>query len=315
MKREIKPFCAASVISAVIALLFPIMTFTLLGFAISNGFEPKKLLAILVGVALSYFVGKPILLNIFNSKFSFGESSFTISYYEDLKNFNQNNRFSIPKKKEITIEYKNLANYGVFKTGDLKKGGRDDNNRKIAIFVNDGIPIPVIIPQFATNLQDIMIFNDKDGNSVVIDTKMYSKKQVSEIFAILKSKSDNPPLNDFDEFDSKLPGWVLGAMTIAMMLVSVIIGLNLPKLEAMIVPSHSAPYSSPLQIIYGIGLIFSIPGIMGLIVCKTNTGAKAQESTLMSLKSAKKFFMAFLIFGIAATIGGFILSLLIDWPQ
>lgn len=310
--KEFKPFCFTSLAFIFVGLLFPLMTVALLVLSIHNGFDGQKILALLIGLVLSFVVGRLSILKIFDSKIVFHDNEFTVFYYETANSTNRKFEF-FPKRKSLTIKYSNLYQYGVFKSGDLKKGGRDERQRKIAVFVNDGVPVPVIIPHFAEALKDIMMFNDTNGNSVIVETKPYSEKQVLEILKILKEKAKIEPLNNFANV--KRNSWIWGLIGIATLILGAIIGLKLPVLEALIVTSHGEEYNSPFKILYGIAPMFAGLGAVGAIICKRNIGAKAQETTLMQVESAIKFFNCFLFGGIAVTVIGFILSIFIDWPQ
>lgn len=306
MNKTIRPFCSTSIVLICVCLLFPTMTVALIIFSLTNGFDEKNLFGIGLGLILSFLIAKPLILTLLSSKIVLKESSFIIYYFENLKAFNKNNLLKFPKYKSIEIDYSDVTEYGVFKSIELKKNGRDEQNRKIFLFYNNGIAIPVIMPKMIDDLQDLIVFNDSCGDSVVLDAKMFSKKQIIEVFDVVEKKSGKAPLQKIVK--NNLPSWFWGGTMIGLICLGVFVGYRLIALDRLIIPSHGGDYNSPFKIMYMLGPAFSAMGVGGLLMCKLNGGEKTQ--LLSSVDSAKKLFIAVIIGGIVATVVGFSLSVL-----
>lgn len=306
MNKTIRPFCSTSVLLLFVCLLFPIISIVLLVFSFINGFSEKHLIFAALGFVLSFLIAKPLILTLLSSKIVLKENSFIIHYFEDLKTFNKNNLFKFPKYKSIEIDYSDVTKYGVFKSIELKKDGRDEQNRKIFLFYNNGIAIPVIIPKMIDDLQELIVFNDSCGASIVLDAKMFSKKQIVKVFDVVEKKSGKMPLQKIVK--NNLPSCFLGGTMIGLICLGVFIGYRLIALDKLIIPSHDGDYNSPFRIMYMLGPAFSAIGVGGLLACKFNGGEKTQ--LLSSVASAKKLFIAVIIGGIVATVVGFSLSVL-----
>lgn len=305
MNKIIKPFCGASVMLSLLCLLFPAMTVALFTFCVSNGFSGRNIIGLILGIVVSFLVSKPLVLTLISSEISFNEDGFKIRYFENLKTFNKNNIFTFPKYKTVEFKYSEITEYGVFKSGELRKGGQDDLHRIIFLFYKKNKAIPVIMPKVVDDLQEFMIFNDSNGTSVVLDTKMYSRKQVLEIFHIIKTKSNKSPLKNMEKL--ALPPWSTGGLLIGLICLGILIGFKLMDVDQMLVPSHDKDYNSIFRVMYLLGPAFSSIGLGGFLLCKFNSNEKPE--TLDSVNSAKILFLTVIIGGIIATIAGFFLSI------
>lgn len=306
MNKNIKPFCGTSIVLICVCLLFPIMTVSLFVFCLINGFSEKNLFGIGLGIALSFFIAKPLMLTLISSQITLKENSFQIRYFENLKTFNKNNWFKLPKYKTVEFMYSDIAKYGIFKFGELRKGGQDDQHRTIFIFNNSKTGTQIVMPRLIDDLQEFMVFNDTMGTSVVLDTKIFSKKQVLEIFDVIHKKSGKAPLQRV--IKQNLPPMFFGGFTICLVGLGVFIGYKLVELDELIVPMHDKDYNSLLRVLYMFGPAFSALGIGGLLACKFNSSESTQ--LVSSVDEAKKLFIAVILGGIIATMVGFSLSVL-----
>lgn len=305
MNRTIKPFSMVSVLAIAICLLFPAITLALLVYGIANGFSESCIYGIPLGIVLSFFVAKPIVQELVSVRIKLKENGIEIHYFENLKTFNRDDKFKCPKYKIVEFKYAEITDYGVFNVTELRKGGQDDQHRRIFTFSNNGVPIPIIMPKKFDDVRDMVVFNDCNGNSVVLDAKHFGKKQIFELFSTIEKCSEKVPLKNTEP--KKLPNGIVGIIGIMSMLLGGLIGLNLAKLDVYLVPSHGADYNSPLQIMYILGPCFVGLGITGVLVCSF----QKEEPQTISLDSAKKLFAGVTIAGLGATVVGFLLSILI----
>ncbi len=305
MNKTIKPFSLISVFGIAVCLFFPVITLVLLVYGIINGFSESSIYGIPLGLVLSVFVAKPIVQELISIRITLKDNSMEIRYFENLKTFNRENKFKFPKYKTFEFKYAEITEYGVFNITELRKGGRDEQHRRIFTFSSGGVPIPIIMPKKFDDVRDLVVFNDYNGNSVVLDAKHFSKKQIFEIFGTVEKGSGKSPLKNSGY--GELPKGVRIAMLVGTLCVGAVIGLNLPKLDAFLVPSHGVGYSSPLQILYTLGPIFASLGLGGLLMCRL----QKEEPQTITLDGAKKLFTGITVAGLVATIAGFALSVLI----
>lgn len=306
MNKMIKPFNMVSALAIAICLIFPVVTLVLLVYGIINGFSESCIYGIPLGIVLSFFVAKPIVQELVSVKITLKDNSVEIRYFENLKTFNRDNKFKFPKYKTVEFKYAEITDYGVFNITELRKGGQDDQHRRIFTFSSNGVPIPIIMPKKFDDVRDMVVFNDCNGNSVVLDAKHFGKKQIFEVFTTIENRSGKAPLKNVGY--GELPKGFGAVLIIALLCIGAAIGLNLPKLDALIVPSHGANYNSPLQILYTLGPMFASLGIGGLLICRFQ---KEQPQTI-TLDGAKKLFAGITIAGICATVIGFLLSVFVN---
>lgn len=305
MNKTIKPFNLISVFAIAVCLLFPVTALALLVFGIVNGFSDSCIYGIPLALVLSVFVAKPIVQELVSIRITLKDNGMEIRYFENLKSFNQDNKFKFPKYKTVEFKYAEITEYGVFNITELRKGGQDEYHRRIFTFSSDGVMIPIIMPKKFDDVRDLVVFNDCKGNSVVLDAKHFGKKQIFEVFGTVEKCSGKSPLKNLGY--GELPK---GTGTVAMfgaLGVGAVIGLSLPKLDAFLVPSHGVGYSSPLQILYTLGPIFASLGVGGLLMCRF----QKEEPQTITPNGAKMLFAGVTVAGLVATIVGFALSVLI----
>lgn len=305
MNKKIKPFNLISVFGIAVCLLFPVAALALLVFGIVNGFSESSIYGIPLGLVLSVFVAKPIVQELISIRITLKDNSMEIRYFENLKTFNRENKLKFPKYKTVEFKYAEITEYGVFNITELRKGGQDEQHRRIFTFSSGGVPIPIIMPKKFDDVRDLVVFNDCNGNSVVLDAKHFGKKQIFEVFGTVEKCSGKSPLKNlgYGEFPK-------GIGTVAMfgaLGVGAVIGLSLPKFDAFLVPSHGVGYSSPLQILYTLGPIFASLGVGGLLMCRF----QKEEPQTITPNGAKMLFAGVTVAGLVATIVGFALSVLI----
>lgn len=283
MNKTIKPFSLISVFGIAVCLLFPVITLVLLVYGIINGFSESSIYGIPLGLVLSVFVAKPIVQELVSIRITLKDNGMEIRYFENLKTFNRDNKFKLPKYKTVEFKYAEITEYGVFNITELRKGGQDEQHRRIFTFSSNGVPIPIIMPKKFDDVRDLVVFNDCNGNNVVLDAKHFGKKQIYEIFGTIEKGSGEAPLKNSGY--GELPKGIGIVMMGGALCVGAVIGLSLPKLDAFLVPSHGVGYSSPLQILYTLGPIFTSLGVGGLLMCRL----QKEESQTITTDGAKNF--------------------------
>ena len=307
MNKIIKPFNMVSVFGILICLLFPVITLALLVYGIVNGFSESSILGIPLGIVLSLFVAKPIVQELVSVRITLNDNEIEIRYFENIKSFNRDNKFKLPKYKTVVFKYAEITDYGVFNASELRKGGQDDQHRRIFMFYNNGVAIPVIMPRKVDDVRDMVVFNDCNGNSVVLDAKHFNSKQVFELFSTIEKRSGKAPLKKIGK--TKLPTRFVGIAGIfASIVLGCLISYGLIKLDEYFVPSHDADYNSLFRLMYGLGPLFAMMGIMGLVTCKVE---KEQPQTI-TIDDAKKLFTSIAFGGLGVTVIGFLLSVFVN---
>lgn len=305
MNKKIKPFNLISVFGIAVCLLFPVAALALLVFGIVNGFSESSIYGIPLGLVLSVFVAKPIVQELISIRITLKDNSMEIRYFENLKTFNRENKLKFPKYKTVEFKYAEITEYGVFNITELRKGGQDEQHRRIFTFSSGGVPIPIIMPKKFDDVRDLVVFNDCNGNSVVLDAKHFGKKQIFEVFGTVEKCSGKSPLKNLGY--GELPKGIGTVAMFGALGVGAVIGLSLPKFDAFLVPSHGVGYSSPLQILYTLGPIFASLGVGGLLMCRF----QKEEPQTITPNGAKMLFAGVTVAGLVATIVGFALSVLI----
>lgn len=187
-KTVVRPFEAGSLMLALVGFAFPAMLIYEAVSIILKGLAPERIVVIAVAAALTYFISVSALKIIFMSKFTFYEDHFEAVYFDAFMDHAKTFYKPIPSHK-VSVYYDDIEKFGSFESKQLRRNGRDDNNRLLALAKVKGKLVPFTLPVWFQDSRNYFIINDKLGNGYLIDGKLYSVGQVGSVLRNLEDAS------------------------------------------------------------------------------------------------------------------------------
>lgn len=256
---KITPFNLASVLLIMLDLIFVVVTVVLFCIGVNNGFEPRNIIGTVIGIGLTVFFGIHFSRYVFAQKIELYDDYFEITYVKNFKDNFTSSPLKLAPIETNRISYGELEKYGFFLQNDLKKGGRNDENRKVLIFSSGNIPMPFIVPDNVEKTQNLFIFNCTNGDAITVDASLYRFKQVQSLFCYLKEHTgiigaySNSPLKSITQVP--IVRISLGG---AYIIFCALISFSLRLLDTKINPLHKEPYSSDYISCYMVGSFVAI---------------------------------------------------------
>ena len=162
-KTVVRPFEAGSLMLALVGFAFPAMLIYEAVSIILKGLAPERIVVIAVAAALTYFISVSALKIIFMSKFTFYEDHFEAVYFDAFMDHAKTFYKPIPSHK-VSVYYDDIEKFGSFESKQLRRNGRDDNNRLLALAKVKGKLVPFTLPVWFQDSRNYFIINDKLGN-------------------------------------------------------------------------------------------------------------------------------------------------------
>lgn len=252
-KRVVRPFEAGSLLLALVGFAFPAMLIYEAVSIILKGSAPERIVVIAVAAALTYFISVSALKIIFMSKFTFYEDHFEAVYFDPFANHAKTFYKPIPSHK-VSVYYDDIEKFGSFESKQLRRNGRDDNNRLLALAKVKGKLVPFTLPVWFQDSRNYFIINDKLGNGYLIDGKLYSVGQVGSVLRNLEDASGKSAVGGYPSMSNLIGLKILFGFGLTMA-----IPLGLIRLESLLNPQHVMSYQSGLRTAYVVtGMIFGL---------------------------------------------------------
>ena len=252
-KTVVRPFEAGSLMLALVGFAFPAMLIYEAVSIILKGLAPERIVVIAVAAALTYFISVSALKIIFMSKFTFYEDHFEAVYFDPFANHAKTFYKPIPSHK-VSVYYDDIEKFGSFESKQLRRNGRDDNNRLLALAKVKGKLVPFTLPVWFQDSRNYFIINDKLGNGYLIDGKLYSVGQVGSVLRNLEDASGKSAVGGYPSMSNLIGLKILFGFGLTMA-----IPLGLIRLESLLNPQHVMSYQSGLRTAYVVtGMIFGL---------------------------------------------------------
>ena len=252
-KTVVRPFEAGSLMLALVGFAFPAMLIYEAVSIILKGMAPERIVVIAVAAALTYFISVSALKIIFMSKFTFYEDHFEAVYFDPFANHAKTFYKPIPSHK-VSVYYDDIEKFGSFESKQLRRNGRDDNNRLLALAKVKGKLVPFTLPVWFQDSRNYFIINDKLGNGYLIDGKLYSVGQVGSVLRNLEDASGKSAVGGYPSMSNLIGLKILFGFGLTMA-----IPLGLIRLESLLNPQHVMSYQSGLRTAYVVtGMIFGL---------------------------------------------------------
>ena len=220
---------------------------------ILKGLAPERIVVIAVAAALTYFISVSALKIIFMSKFTFYEDHFEAVYFDVFMDHAKTFYKPIPSHK-VSVYYDDIEKFGSFESKQLRRNGRDDNNRLLALAKVKGKLVPFTLPVWFQDFRNYFIINDKLGNGYLIDGKLYSVGQVGSVLRNLEDASGKSAVGGYPSMSNLIGLKILFGFGLTMA-----IPLGLIRLESLLNPQHVMSYQSGLRTAYVVtGMIFGL---------------------------------------------------------
>lgn len=252
-KTVVRPFEAGSLMLALVGFAFPAMLIYEAVSIILKGLAPERIVVIAVAAALTYFISVSALKIIFMSKFTFYEDHFEAAYFDAFMDHAKTFYKPIPSHK-VSVYYDDIEKFGSFESKQLRRNGRDDNNRLLALAKVKGKLVPFTLPVWFQDSRNYFIINDKLGNGYLIDGKLYSVGQVGSVLRNLEDASGKSAVGGYPSMSNLIGLKILFGFGLTMA-----IPLGLIRLESLLNPQHVMSYQSGLRTAYVVtGMIFGL---------------------------------------------------------
>ena len=252
-KTVVRPFEAGSLMLALVGFAFPAMLIYEAVSIILKGPAPERIVVIAVAAALTYFISVSALKIIFMSKFTFYEDHFEVVYFDAFMD-HAKTFYKPMSAHKVSVYYDDIEKFGSFESKQLRRNGRDDNNRLSALANVDGDLVPFVLPVWFQDSRNYFIINDKLGNGYLIDGKLYSVGQVGSVLRNLEDASGKSAVGGYPSMSNLIGLKILFGFGLTMA-----IPLGLIRLESLLNPQHVMSYQSGLRTAYVVtGMIFGL---------------------------------------------------------
>ena len=252
-KTVVRPFEAGSLMLALVGFAFPAMLIYEAVSIILKGPAPERIVVIAVAAVLTYFISVSALKIIFMSKFTFYEDHFEVVYFDAFMD-HAKTFYKPMSAHKVSVYYDDIEKFGSFESKQLRRNGRDDNNRLSALANVDGDLVPFVLPVWFQDSRNYFIINDKLGNGYLIDGKLYSVGQVGSVLRNLEDASGKSAVGGYPSMSNLIGLKILFGFGLTMA-----IPLGLIRLESLLNPQHVMSYQSGLRTAYVVtGMIFGL---------------------------------------------------------
>ena len=252
-KTSVRPFEAGSLLLALVGFAFPAMLIYEAVSIILKGPAPERIVVIAVAAALTYFISVSALKIIFMSKFTFYEDHFEVVYFDAFMD-HAKTFYKPMSAHKVSVYYDDIEKFGSFESKQLRRNGRDDNNRLLALAKVKGKLVPFTLPVWFQDSRNYFIINDKLGNGYLIDGKLYSVGQVGSVLRNLEDASGKSAVGGYPRMSNLIGLKILFGFGLTMA-----IPLGLIRLESLLNPQHVMSYQSGFRTAYVVtGMIFGL---------------------------------------------------------
>lgn len=252
-KTVVRPFEAGSLMLALVGVAFPAMLIYEAVSIILKGPGPERIVVIAVAAVLTYFISVSALKIIFMSKFTFYEDHFEVVYFDAFMDHAKTFYKPIPSHK-VSVYYDDIEKFGSFESKQLRRNGRDDNNRLLVLAKVNGKLVPFTLPVWFQDSRNYFIINDRRGNGYLIDGKLYSVGQVGLVLRNLEAASGKSAVGGYPSMSN-----LIGLKTLFGFGLTVAIPLVLIRFEELLNPQHVMAYQSGLRTGYVVsGMFFGL---------------------------------------------------------
>ncbi len=252
-KKVVRPFEAGSLMLALVGFAFPAIVIYEAVSMILKGPAPERIFVIAVAAVLTYFVSFSALKIIFMSKFAFYDDHFEAVYFDPFMDHAKTFYKPISAHR-VSVYYADIEKFGSFESRQLRRNGRDDNNRLSVLAKVNGKLVPFTLPVWFQDSRNYFIINDKLGNGYLIDGKLYSVGQVVSVLRNLESASGESAVGGYPNLSN-----LIGLKILFGFGLTVAIPLVLTRLESILNPQHVMAYQSGLRTGYVVsGMFFGL---------------------------------------------------------
>lgn len=252
-KKVVRPFEAGSLMLALVGFAFPAIVIYEAVSVILKGPAPERIFVIAVAAVLTYFVSFSALKIIFMSKFAFYDDHFEAVYFDPFMDHAKTFYKPISAHR-VSVYYADIEKFGSFESRQLRRNGRDDNNRLSVLAKVNGKLVPFTLPVWFQDSRNYFIINDKLGNGYLIDGKLYSVGQVVSVLRNLESASGESAVGGYPNLSN-----LIGLKILFGFGLTVAIPLVLTRLESILNPQHVMAYQSGLRTGYVVsGMFFGL---------------------------------------------------------
>lgn len=252
-KKVVRPFEAGSLMLALVGVAFPAIVIYEAVSMILKGPAPERIFVIAVAAVLTYFISFSALKIIFMSKFAFYDDHFEAVYFDPFMDHAKTFYKPISAHR-VSVYYADIEKFGSFESRQLRRNGRDDNNRLSVLAKVNGKLVPFTLPVWFQDSRNYFIINDKLGNGYLIDGKLYSVGQVVSVLRNLESASGESAVGGYPNLSN-----LIGLKILFGFGLTVAIPLVLTRLESILNPQHVMAYQSGLRTGYVVsGMFFGL---------------------------------------------------------
>ena len=238
---------------ALVGFAFPAIVIYEAVSMILKGPAPERIFVITVAAILTYFVSFSALKIIFMSKFAFYDDHFEAVYFDPFMDHAKTFYKPISAHR-VSVYYADIEKFGSFESRQLRRNGRDDNNRLSVLAKVNGKLVPFTLPVWFQDSRNYFIINDKLGNGYLIDGKLYSVGQVVSVLRNLEAASGESAMGGYPNLSN-----LIGLKILFGFGLTVAIPLLLTKLESILNPQHVMAYQSGLRTGYVVsGMFFGL---------------------------------------------------------
>ena len=238
---------------ALVGFAFPAIVIYEAVSMILKGPAPERIFVIAVAAVLTYFVSFSALKIIFMSKFAFYDDHFEAVYFDPFMDHAKTFYKPISAHR-VSVYYADIEKFGSFESRQLRRNGRDDNNRLSVLAKVNGKLVPFTLPVWFQDSRNYFIINDKLGNGYLIDGKLYSVGQVVSVLRNLESASGESAVGGYPNLSN-----LIGLKILFGFGLTVAIPLVLTRLESILNPQHVMAYQSGLRTGYVVsGMFFGL---------------------------------------------------------
>lgn len=287
---KIRPFGTSNIFLLFIFLIFfslIIVAGFFIGFEIAKDQFILQFKNIICGIFV-FLVYILVLIKLLNTIFSqyivLYDSYIEIHYFD-----NKHLKTLIPKRSVVKkIFFHQLAAYGAFLCKDINDYRKEKELLHDTWFLatQTPVPIPLKMPKIVSELKDILLFIETDGNCTVINGGQYGLWQVKDLLYQLKQRTNRDPIGRVSAEKNQHQSFYHIARSLGVLICIIIWLIAVPFLvvgvESILNPLHSGGYQSAWKTIYVICIFLA--NFLLLLYIALKKDKQSNDLKLQSLK-------------------------------
>lgn len=303
MKKEIiRPIDVGSILLFIIGVVFPASLIYSIFSIVTNGVIATWIICAIFSAIMTYFISVNAFRIVFMSKFVFYDDYVEITYFDPYIKHITNNFYRMIPPQRTKVYYGNIEKFGSFEGSQIRKDGRDDNNRICVLVSAGGVPVPFKLPKSFDNSRNYFVINCADESAVMIDGKLYSVSQVKKVLHNIELYSGKKATGGYPNVPN-----MIGLIIILGIVAVAGVPIGLISLECKLNPTHSFAENPPARMVYFLCCMFLIISVLlNLLITKK---AENDEDLAQKMKTKKRIFAVSIILFVVAVFA-FIITVL-----